>query len=179
MLTFYENYEINNYRFSLLKALCIVSSQQIYNTHKEIFNNIFSILTNYKINKTLCPEQLEYVYLKDKKSYTVLSEYTILEFYFAFILNGMNILKEESSYYVNYIGNNAGKKCFLKTHINGKNGFPLKDYDLTILLDKFNVEDLIKIYLSLLMEYKLIIIFDDYEDINTLIFAITSFNISA
>jgi hypothetical protein len=121
------------------------------------------------------PEQLKYVYLKGKqKSYTVLKEYSILEFYFSFILNCMKYSKDDKSYYVNYIGNNAGKKCFLKFHINSNYGYPLADYDMTILLDKFNVEDLIKVYIGLLMEYKLIIVFDNYEDINNIIFSITS-----
>lgn len=174
-MTFYENYESGIKKVALLKALCLVSSEPIYTAHKEVLNNIYSIVSNYKINKTMFPEQLKYVYLKDKtKSYTVLKEYSILEFYFSFILNSMKYSKEERSYYVNYIGNNAGKKCFLKYHTNDNFGYPLLDFDLTILLDKFNVEDLIKIYLGLLMEYKLILIFDDYQDINTIIFSITS-----
>jgi hypothetical protein len=178
-LTFFESYQLvssNKEKFSLMKALCIVSSMPIYDTHKEILNNIFQVTLNYKMNKLTTPEQLKYVYLKESKSksYTVLKEYSILEFYFAFILNSMKYSKEERNYYVNYLGNNAGKKCFLKYFINDKQGYQLRDFDMTILLEKFNVEDLIKIYMGLLMEYKLILIFDDYQDINQIIFSITS-----
>lgn len=175
VLSFYENYEIFEYKFSLLKCLAIISPKPIYNTLKEILENIFSIITNYKINKTMFPEQLKYIYVKDKsKSYTVLKEYTNLEFYFSFILNSLKYSREEKSNYVNYIGNNAGKKCFLKYYINGKNGYNIVDYDMTLLLDRFNVEDLIKIYIGLLMEYKLIIVFDNYEEINLIMFSIIS-----
>jgi hypothetical protein len=120
------------------------------------------------------PEQLKYVYLKHNKSksYTVLKEHSIIDFYFSFLLNSLLHSKEEKSFYLNSIGNNAGKKCFIKYHLNSNYGYPLKDFDLTTLLDKFNVEDLIKIYLCLLVEYKLILIFEDYEDINTLIFSL-------
>jgi hypothetical protein len=86
----------------------------------------------------------------------------------------MKYNKEERSYYVNYIGNNAGKKCFLKYHINNNYGYPITDFDVTILLDKFNVEDLIKIYIGILMEYKIILVFDNYSDINNIILSIIS-----
>ena len=172
-MTFFESYEGREKKTSILKGLCVVSNQAIYSTHREVLSNVFGIVSNYKINKTMFPEQLKYVYLKDKsKSYTVFKEYSILEFYFSFIMNSLKFTGEEGTYHINYIGNNTGKKCFTKFYLNDKSGYPLVDFDMTMILDKFNVEDLIKIHLSLLMEYKLVIIFDDYQDINTLIFSL-------
>lgn len=174
-LTFFENFYTKNFKFSISKTFCIVSNKPLYNTQKDILNSIFLILTNYKLNKSLFPEQLRYVYLKDKvKSYTVLKEYHILEFYFAFILNSIKSSNLEASYNLIAVGNNAGRKSFLKYHTNSSYGFPIVDSDMTILLNKFNVDDLIKIYLGMLMEYKIIIMFEDYSEISELIFALTS-----
>jgi hypothetical protein len=160
----------------MTRVICIVSNSPLYNTCKEFLNDMMSIIINYKLNKALFPEQLKYVCLKDKvKSYTVLKEYYILEFYFAFVLNSIKQTKEENGYNILSVGNNIGRKIFMKYYQNSSgNGFPIPDYDMTLLLDRFNVEDLIKIYMCLLMEYKLILIFDDYSDINLLIFAIIS-----
>lgn len=72
------------------------------------------------------------------------------------------------------MSNNSGKKYFLKFHLNDKTTFGVPDFDLTILLDKFNVEDLIKIYTAMLMEYKVFIVFDNYEDINIIIWSLIS-----
>lgn len=174
-VTFYENYEGKHKKASVLKSICVISNRPIYSSHKEILNNIYGIISNYKINKTMFPEQLKYVYLKDKlKSYTVFKEYTILEFYFSFFMNSLKFFNNEGegSYHINYLGNNTGKKSFTKFNLNDKCGFPLADFDMTIILDKINVEDSIKIHMSLMMEYKLILIFDDYQDINILIFSL-------
>lgn len=67
-----------------------------------------------------------------------------------------------------------GKKAFLKVHINSKSFLKIKDYDISILMDLINIENLIKIYIGLLMEYKIILIFDNYETINKLIFSLLS-----
>jgi hypothetical protein len=172
-VTFFENYEGKYKKASILKSLCVISNQPIYSTHKEILSNIYGIISNYKINKTMFPEQLKYVYLKDKpKSYTVFKEYSILEFYFSFLMNSLKFSTEEGGFHINYLGNNTGKKCFTKFNLNDKSGYPLADYDMTMILDKINVEDLIKIHMSLLMEYKLVLIFDDYQDVNILIFSL-------
>jgi hypothetical protein len=176
-LTFYETYEIKEKpgKIFILKAICMVSSRPIYGTHKELLNNFHSIQLNHKEYRKNSSEQLNYIYLRDKsKSYTVLKEYSVLEFYFAFVLNSLKLPKEETSFYINYIGNNMGKKCFLKYFTNSKHSFPLVDYDTTKLLEYFNIEDLIKIYMGLLMEYKLILVFEDYETINDLIFSLVN-----
>lgn len=213
----------NNIKFSYLKSICLISCKPLYTTMKTILQYIYSILKNYKDKKITAPEQLRLICLKkDKvgvsnsnsnnnnlngnlskiassnntfKSYQVLKEILILEFYFSFLLNSLNCNKkiissdhlinniinnniplniDEKSYNILSIGNNGGNKSFLKYHLNSQYGYPVVDYDLTFILDKFNVEDIIKIYLSLLMEYKLIIVFDDYSEINNIIFAFIS-----
>lgn len=129
-----------------------------------------------KENKTN-QEQLNYVFIKDNKNHSyksVIKEYKLLEFYFAFLLNSLKIPKDERSYYICHIGNNMGKKSFLKFHINSKSFIKIKDYDISILLDIINVESLIKLYMGMLMEYKIILIFENYETINQIIFALLS-----
>jgi hypothetical protein len=134
-----------------------------------------AIINNYKANRLITPDKLNYVYLKDhNNTYTVIKEYSILEFYFGFILNTLKGNKDNKSFYVNSIGNNLGKKTFLNYHINNNYGYPISNFDISTLLDKFNIDDLIKIYLALLMEYKLVLVFNDYTEINTIIFSLVS-----
>ena len=52
--------------------------------------------------------------------------------------------------------------------------FPIKDYDLTILLNSFHIDDLIILYQSLLMEYEIILIFNNFENINLIIHSLLS-----
>ena len=62
---------------------------------------------------------------------------------------------------------------FCKFHIdipeNINNILPLKDYNISIILDKFYIEDLVKIYTGLLLDYKIILIFNNYNEINLII----------
>lgn len=64
-----------------------------------------------------------------------------------------------------HIGNNMDKKAFLDFHINSKSFLKLKDFEISILMDLINVENLIKIYIGMLMEYKIILVFENYEAI--------------
>ena len=115
------------------------------------------------------------IFLKEKAFYTVLKEINNLDFYFSYILNCMKVKANyERSYFVNYLGNNSGKKTFMKFHIDEKFGYPIPDIDITLLLDKFNVEDIIKIYIGLLMEYKIILVFSENEDVNLIIWSLLS-----
>jgi hypothetical protein len=132
-------------------------------------------MTNYKANRKLFPEKLNYVFVKEKsKSYTVIKEYNLLDFYFGFLLNSIRLKKGDKSFASYYMSNNSGKKYFFKFHLNDKTSIGVPDFDMTILLDKFNVEDLIKIYTALLMEYKIFLVFDNYEDINIIIWSLIS-----
>jgi len=157
----------------------LISPVDIFKSCIEILKNIYSIISNYKnIKENLINQsQLAYVYIKDDSKHhykNVIKEYKLLEFYFAFLLNSLKLKKEERSYYVQYIGNNIGKKTFLKFHINSKSFLKIKDYDISIIMDLINVENLIKLYIGLLMEYKIIIIFENYETINRIIFSLLS-----
>jgi hypothetical protein len=174
-LTFYEKYEYNNVTYYLSKCVCIISSLPIYNIHKDILTTIMSIINNYKSNRLTNADKLNFLYLKDhKNTYTVIKEYSILDYYFGFILNTLKGNKDNKSFYINSIGNNLGKKTFLNYHINNNYGYPICNFDTTNLLDKFNIDDLIKVYMALLMEYKLILVFSDYTEINTIIFSLVS-----
>lgn len=118
------------------------------------------------------------MYIKDEKNKTsyknVIKEYKLLEFYFGFLLNSLKLKKEERSYFVQHIGNNLGKKAFLDFHVNSKSFLKLKDFDISVLMDLINVENLIKLYIGMLMEYKIILVFENYEAINKIIFALLS-----
>jgi hypothetical protein len=125
------------------------------------------------MNKTLFKEKLNYIFLKDKqKSYTVLKEFNALDFYFSFMLNCMKIKKGTKNFIFPYIGNNSGKKYYFKFNQKNNTDFAFPNFDLTILLEKFNVEDLVKVFTCMLMEFKVILIFDNYEDINNIIWSL-------
>ena len=125
------------------------------------------------MNKTLFKEKLNYIFLKDKnKSYTVLKEFNAIDFYFSFVLNSIKIKKGTKNYIFPYIGNNSGKKHYHRFHQKNENDFVYPNVDLTILLEKFNVEDLVKIFTCLLMEFKIILIFDNHEEINHIIWSL-------
>jgi hypothetical protein len=103
-----------------------------------------------------------------------MKEYNILEFYIGFLLNGIYSDKCNESYYINYLGNNLGKKRFIQIHSNDNYGSPILNYDQTMLMDKFNIDDLLKILIAMMIEYKIILVFEDYSEINELIFSLTS-----
>ena len=63
---------------------------------------------------------------------------------------------------------------FMKIYIDDKSPFPIKDYNLSILLDLFQIDDLIIIYQGLLMEFELILIFNNFENINIIIHSLLS-----
>jgi hypothetical protein len=137
---------------------------------------IMTIIENYKINRLSNPDKLNIVYMKDpNNTYTVIKEYSILEYYFGFILNSLRANKDNKSYCINSIGNNIGKKTFLHYHINNSYGYPISYFNQTRIFDIFNIDDFIKIYMGLMMEYKLILIFNDYSEINDIIFTLVSF----
>ena len=129
------------------------------------------------------------------------SEYQLLPFYFSFLLNSFDINPNNNklikSFFVipltsipytnnHNINNNGSNDNFLeknknlsvyddfllKIFLDDKTPFPIKDYNLSILLDKFHIDDLIILYQSLLMEYEIILIFNNFEEINILIYSL-------
>jgi hypothetical protein len=174
-LIFNEKYDYNDVTYYLSKCICIISSLPVYTVHKDILTNIMAIINNYKANRLINPDKLNFLYLKDhNNTYTVIKEYSILEYYFGFVLNSLKGVKDNRSFYINSIGNNLGKKSFLTYHVNNNYGYPICNYDMAALVDKFNIDDLIKVYMALMMEYKLILVFNDYSEINTIIFSLVS-----
>ena len=149
----------------------IISNNNNHNKEKitQINNNNNNNNDNYS--------QVSYVYIKNTNSNTyknVFKEHKLLEFYFGFLLNSFKLKREEKSYYISHIGNNMGKKSFLNFHINSQAFLKIKDYDIAKLLDIINIEHLIKLYIGILLEYKIILIFEEYETINEIIFSLLS-----
>ena len=119
-----------------------------------------------------------YLYIKNQdkgktNNYLILQEKKITEFFCSFILNSLtytNTLK--NSIIINYPNNNIGKSTYLSYNIESKEDIPLKDYDISILFNCLNVDDIIILYGGLLMGYKIILLFDNYSEINQIIFSL-------
>ena len=109
-------------------------------------------------------------------------EYNLLEFYFSLLLNTINVSsKYNKENYLSYCimpltkeNENESINPFLNYYIEDYSPFPIKDYDITIILEYFHIEDIIKIYQAILMEYKIILIFKEYEKINQIIYSLLS-----
>lgn len=152
--------------------MCIISNFANYSIFSEILTNFAEILINYKTKKNYFPEQLRYIlYKEEKKTYTVIKENNLFEFYFSFLMNKLKIEKKRKSMQLAYPNNSFGKKTLFKFNLNCKDGYFSPNFDLSIIFDYFNVDDIIKIYLAMLMEFKIIFIFDDYNTINEIIFS--------
>ena len=202
-LSFYDYYSHNNKDFILKKSITLISSKEYYGTHKDILNNIYKIISNYYVYKNKNQNYIRKVYIENSFSNnTYFTEYQLLSFYFSFLLNSFDINANNNklikSFFViplspfpyknnsknindnSSINNEKIRKklsCddfFMKLYLDDKTPFPIKDYNLSILLDKFYVDDLIILYQSLLMEYEIILIFNDFEEINILIYSLLS-----
>lgn len=161
------------------KIIALVSSKDIYESHRKILKNIYSIMLNYYLNKINNKDKIRTVYLSETNK--LYKEYRIIDFYFGFLLNSLTIKsdnndtdKEVESFCVYNIPNNKNSKYFLTYCTHDSTHFPLKDYNMSILFEQFHVEDLIYLYQSMLMEYKIIIIFDNYEEINNILYSLAS-----
>ena len=202
-LSFYEYYTFNNKDFILKKSLTLISSKDYYGTHREILDHIYKIISNYYIYKNKNQNFVRKVYIENSfNNNTYFTEYQLLPFYFSFLLNSFDINENNNkmikTFYViplspfpyknntknisdNYSVNieKMRKKLgcddfFMKIYLDDKTPFPIKDYNLSILLDKFHIDDLIILYQSLLMEYEIILIFNNFEEINILIYSLLS-----
>ena len=145
-------------------GILVLSSIDVYECQKEILNNIYDILINYfNSNSSNC------VY--DEKGQKI-PEIKVLTFYFNYILNSLIDTWNGTSVCLCSLNNNYNKKVFMKFHIDGidrQQILPLKEFDLSHLLDRFHFDDLITIYTTMLLEYKIIIIFDKYSEINIIL----------
>ena len=186
-LSFYDNYKINTKDILIKKSITLVSAKDYYDTQKKILEYIYKILINYysykNTNLNLVRKILYENYFSHEKIF--IEEYSLLSFYFSFILNSWDINPSNNklikSFHVlplkseNILNNNKiTSDFFIKLFINDKSPFPIKDYNISILLYKFHIDDLIIIYQALLMEYEIILIFDNFEEINILIYSLLS-----
>ena len=186
-LSFYDNYKINTKDILIKKSITLVSAKDYYDTQKKILEYIYKILINHysykNTNLNLVRKILYENYFSHEKIF--IEEYSLLPFYFSSILNSWDINpfnnKLIKSFHVlplkseNILNNNKiTSDFFIKLFINDKSPFPIKDYNISILLYKFHIDDLIIIYQALLMEYEIILIFDNFEEINILIYSLLS-----
>ena len=173
ILYFYENYVINNSYFSLPKIICLISKFEVLDACKMILENLFHMFFSKN-------DQQKFYYFKNlqikncKNKYFIAQDKEIMEFYMSFILNLLPHQQEYSHILVNYLNNNFAKNTFLTYHIESQNSIPIKDFNLFILFQKFNVEDLINVYLSILIGNKIIIVFENYEEINQILLSLIS-----
>ena len=186
-LSFYDNYKINTKDILIKKSITLVSAKDYYDTQKKILEYIYKILINHysykNTNLNLVRKILYENYFSHEKIF--IEEYSLLPFYFSSILNSWDINPSNNklikSFHVlplkseNILNNNKIiSDFFIKLFINDKSPFPIKDYNISILLYKFHIDDLIIIYQALLMEYEIILIFDNFEEINILIYSLLS-----
>ena len=186
-LSFYDNYKINTKDILIKKSITLVSAKDYYDTQKKILEYIYKILINYysykNTNLKLVRKILYENYFSHEKIF--IEEYSLLPFYFSFILNSWDINPSNNklikSFHVlplkseNILNNNKiTSDFFIKLFMNDNSPFPIKDYNISILLYKFHIDDLIIIYQALLMEYEIILIFDNFEEINILIYSLLS-----
>ena len=130
----------NYNNFSILKSLTIVSNKDYFNTQKNILENIEILISK-------------------KNIFT-------LKLYFNILLNFIDTSKKKSFFLKNITTN---KNPLINFHIDNNHPFPIKDFNISIIFDNFYIEDLIKIYLSILMEFKIILIFSNINEINIII----------
>ena len=190
-LSFYENYKLKTKDILIKKSITLVSSKDYYATQKQILENIYKIISNYFLYKNKNSNLIKKICYENyfSKEKIFLQEYSLLPFYFSFILNSWDVnpsnnrmlksfnvlpLKSDKSENKSQMNDINTNDFFIKIFIDDKIPFPIKDYDLSILLYKFHIDDLIIIYQSLLMEYEIILIFNNFEEINIIIYSLLS-----
>ena len=186
-LSFYENYKLSSKDILIKKSITLISAKDYYETQKKLLEYIYKIIINYYSNKNtninLIRKILYENYFSHEKIF--IEEYSLLSFYFSFILNSWDVNPSNNklikSFHVlplkseNILNNNKiTSDFFMKLFIDDKTPFPIKDYNISILLYKFHIDDLIILYQALLMEYEIILIFNNFEEINILIYSLLS-----
>ena len=111
----------------------------------------------------------------------IYEEYRLIPFYFSFILNltldKYNNLDDIKNICLMNIPNNYFQNVLCKISLNPKNKdsiLSLKEYDTSILLEKFYIEDIIKLYYALLLDKSIIFLFNDYSEIDIIINSLLS-----
>ena len=152
-------------KVTIYTGIALVSPFDIYECHKEILTKFNDIIIDYFSNFKGKKFEKK-VYIDDYEIF----EFNILDFYISFLLNSFYFdINHRKSLCISNIDNKYNR-TFFKFHIDLpekiNNILPLKDYNLSNILEKFYIEDLIKIYTALLLEFKIILIFDNYNEIN-------------
>ena len=161
-------------------GICLISSLDIYECHKELLSHFIDVITDYFIiNSTIKNNQKNReVYINNTQLNKVFDEYRLLPFYFSFFLNfTLDKNNNKNNLCLTNISNNYFQNIFCKIKISPKNNnsvLLLKEYDTSIILEKFYIEDLIKIYCALLLDRSIILLFNDYYEINILINSLLS-----
>ena len=158
-------------------GIALVSFLDIYECHKEILSHIVNIIINYFNINTNHIGKIRQIFFGNK----TFEEYRLLPFYFSFFLNltlddSYNLDKIKNICLLN-ISNNYFQNIFCKISLNPKNKnsiLSLKEYDTSILLDKFYIEDIIKLYYALLLDKSIIFLFNDFTEINIIINSLLS-----
>ena len=158
-------------------GIALVSFLDIYETHKEILSHIIDLITNYFSVNSNNNRTLKEVFCGNK----IFEEYRLLPFYFSFFLNlslddYYNLDKIKNICLIN-ISNNYFQNIFCKISLNPKNKnsiLSLKEYDTSIILEKFYIDDILKLYYALLLDRSIIFLFNDYSEINIIITSLLS-----
>ena len=154
----------------MLKSITLVSSKPMLNTHRMILTKLFDIIVNYFKYKRTNPSNL-FTFEGYKK-------YTLISFYFSFFLNSLDLSSSYDSDSARsfYIIDSSDREDSeqVKFYIDNGSLLPLYDFDMSILLERFYIEDLIMIYQGILLEYKIILVFNNYEEINVIINSLLS-----
>ena len=138
----------------MLKSITLVSSKPMLNTHRMILTKLFDIIVNYFKYKRTNPSNL-FTFEGYKK-------YTLISFYFSFFLNSLDLSSSYDSDSARsfYIIDSSDREDSeqVKFYIDNGSLLPLYDFDMSILLERFYIEDLIMIYQGILLEYKIILV---------------------
>ena len=164
-------------------GIALISFLDIFECHKEILSHIIDIITNYfnmnsisnKYNNNT--KKIREIFSDNK----IFEEYRLLPFYFSFFLNlslnNYNTSDKIKNICLMNIPNNYFQNILCKIGINTKTKnsiLSLKEYDTSILLEKFYIEDIIKLYYALLLDKSIIFLFNDFYDINIIINSLLS-----
>ena len=162
-------------------GIALISSLDIYECHKEILSHFVDIITNYFIKNSIFTngKKNREIYLNNAKQNKIYEEYRLIPFYFSFFLNMTLENANKNNICLTNISNNYYQNIFCKIILNTKKNnsiLLLKEYDTSIILEKFYVDDLIKLYCAILLDRSIILLFNDYYEINILINSLLSIN---
>ena len=153
-------------------GIALLSSLDIYECHKEILTHFIDIITNYFIKNSTNSNNIKKreVYLNNSQMNKIFEEYRLIPFYFYFFLN-FNLNKANKNICLTNISNNYFQNIFCKIILNSKSNnsiLLLKEYDTSIILEKFHIDDIIILYCAILLDKSIIFLFNDYYEINIL-----------